>query len=565
MLEVQSVRMAARARSVAVTRERISAASPVWLLPLVTAAVLLRLAVASRFPPHVDEGNMLLGIQTVAERGWPLLPSGVLYIHGATVSFLLAPLARLGLLDYADLFPLRAASAVLGGVAVWLTWRLARDVVGPGWPPLAAAALVAIDPFNTLWGGFVRMYALLQVLSLVVVWAFVRLIGRHDGAADPSRRRWLIALTVGYWLAVFTQAVGALLWPPLALVALILYGRRLLGDKRDLGLALAVAAPAPLVFVALSTLVGYGSTSTRAQQADAVPGASFLGDDALDFGRFLDPQMGGFQDLFAGGPASALVPILVVLATGLVVGQILLATGRIGSSANPTALGTLVVVFWAPVLLFAVAVAEQKPRYLLGVLPLAWILVVAAMAAVLRAPTKPRWPAVAAVAASAGVLLLHAVGGLWTMGNWGVQQTQGGVVTALSFVRDNRAPGDVSIVGSTPEAYLMLGAVQPMYAFGGVLERPGSAASGVKRDDWLAWEVIDSPADLCPILEDHPGAWFVLSGRRLDPGRATTDIALGATDQLLATDDGFVVLRSRPPAAWTPEATGLCARKAPSR
>src|SRR5436309_3125309 len=103
--------------------------NPAWaVVALIALAFVLRLAAADQMPQHVDEGNMLLGIQTVADRGWPMLPSGVLYIHGATLSYLLAPLAKLGLLDYLHPLPMRVPSAIFGAVAVWLTYRLGWDL-----------------------------------------------------------------------------------------------------------------------------------------------------------------------------------------------------------------------------------------------------------------------------------------------------------------------------------------------------------------------------------------------------------------------------------------------------
>jgi hypothetical protein len=140
-----------------------------WLpVALVLLGLLLRLAAADRLPPHLDEGNMLLGIRAVAAHGWPLLRSGVAYLHGATISYLLAPLVRLGWGDYPDLFPLRVSSALFGALAVYLTYRLARSVTSSDAAGLVAGGLVALDPLSVAWGGFVRMYALRQVLVLIV-------------------------------------------------------------------------------------------------------------------------------------------------------------------------------------------------------------------------------------------------------------------------------------------------------------------------------------------------------------------------------------------------------------
>ncbi|HET7095304.1 MAG TPA: phospholipid carrier-dependent glycosyltransferase, partial [Thermomicrobiales bacterium] len=190
------------------------------MAPLVLFGFLLRLAVADRFPQHVDEGNMLLGIKTVADRGWPMLPSDVLYIHGATVSYLLAPLAKLGLLDYLHPLPMRIPSAIFGAIAVYLTFQLARSISESLAAALLAAAFVAVDPLNVLWGGFARMYALLQVLALVTVMLFLRALVLLDDKQDDGvhhARPWLIGFAVAFWLATFTQVVAALLWPVFAL------------------------------------------------------------------------------------------------------------------------------------------------------------------------------------------------------------------------------------------------------------------------------------------------------------------------------------------------------------
>ncbi|HEU0116782.1 MAG TPA: glycosyltransferase family 39 protein, partial [Thermomicrobiales bacterium] len=366
----------------AVERRGLAAA---WAVaPLVVVGLLLRLAVAARLPPHVDEGNMLLGIATVAQRGWPLLPSDVLYIHGATVSYLLAPLAKLGWLDYLQPLPMRLPSALFGALAVYLTYWLARAVAGAPRPALLAAAFVAFDPLSVLWGGFARMYALLQVVTLVVVILFLRALVFLDDPAAADRRRarpWLLGFAVAFWLAIFTQVVAALLWPVFALVALVLYGRTLLTSRRGLTLALGVAALAPVAFVALSTFVGYGSSTSRVQHGRALGGdAGFLGDDALDFGRFLHPALRGLGDLFGNGWWSALAPVAIAVLSGIALGRYVLAR-RADGAVDGRAVGILLLLFWTPMAVFALFVDEQKPRYLLNVLPFGYIVAALALGA----------------------------------------------------------------------------------------------------------------------------------------------------------------------------------------
>ena len=173
------------------TVDRIWAALRCGALPFVLLfGLLIRLATARSLPLHFDEGAMLLGVHAVAERGWPLLPSGVLYLHGVTLSYLLAPLVWLGRGELDDLFLLRAVSAVLGAITVYLTYRLARTVVGWTAPALLAATLVALDPLSVVWGGWLRMYALEQTLTVAVVWLFVRQVVLEPGAAaHPGQRR----------------------------------------------------------------------------------------------------------------------------------------------------------------------------------------------------------------------------------------------------------------------------------------------------------------------------------------------------------------------------------------
>src|SRR5687767_5791717 len=97
---------------------------PLRLDPLVPALFTLSLAVrlvaARRLSFHVDEQFSLLGAHAVAERGLPFLPSGVPYLHGATLSYLLAPLILFGADDLSDLRALRLVSAVAGALTVIL-------------------------------------------------------------------------------------------------------------------------------------------------------------------------------------------------------------------------------------------------------------------------------------------------------------------------------------------------------------------------------------------------------------------------------------------------------------
>src|SRR5215217_6922458 len=142
--------------------DRLSIALPWAVLPVMLLGLVIRLAAARFLPIHFDEGSTLLGVHAVAGHGVPILPSGVLYLHGATLSYLLAPFIWLGWGEIDDLFLLRAVNAVIGAITVYLTYRLARAVVGLSAPALVAAGFVALDPLSVVWSGWLRMYALEQ-------------------------------------------------------------------------------------------------------------------------------------------------------------------------------------------------------------------------------------------------------------------------------------------------------------------------------------------------------------------------------------------------------------------
>jgi uncharacterized membrane protein len=76
---------------------------------------------------------------------------------------------------------LRLPSAILGTLAVWLTYRLARNV-DDGILPYVAAGLMAVNPLQVYYSQEARMYALLTVGVLLATLGIV------------ERRNWMTAL-----------------------------------------------------------------------------------------------------------------------------------------------------------------------------------------------------------------------------------------------------------------------------------------------------------------------------------------------------------------------------------
>jgi hypothetical protein len=532
-----------------------------WLLPpIVLFGLLLRLAAAARLPQHLDEGNMLLGIRAVAERGWPLLPSGVLYLHGATISYLLAPFARLGLVDYANLFPLRVVSSLFGALAVYVTYRLARVVTGSIPAGLLAAVLVAADPLSVIWGGFVRMYALLQVLTLLIAWLLVRALApAHEGSTPTERRLVLAALVVVYWLAVFTQIVTALLWPAMALAALAVCGPALLGRRRDIAAALGLCLLAPLVFLLASTFIGTGSGTARPRQAGGwLPVVSFLGNNRLATNFLHPPDLTAWIKLF---PGEAVAPVLVLVGSAVLVGRyLLLAPVDRRERETRRAVATLLLLYWLPILLLTLVVFHSRGRYLLNVQAIGYILAAAGLAAAWARGGEAGVPwrqALASRAPVVGVVALALASFALAFGSpvWALDETDPGLAPSLDYVAAHRQAGDWVIVDSPPEAAVVLGGGDNVRVIGRIRTQPGP--TGVPVDDRVGWPALTDTAALCAVLEAHPGTW-VVQGHRLDIPNQMVMVLDGAADERFQTPDNFRVLRTRPPATWDAEATRRC-------
>lgn len=341
--------------------------APGWLpgalVAVLLGAFLVRLSAAMNLSPHVDEAASILAAQMVADKGVPRLPSGTLYLQGATLSYLLAPLRWIGRDGIGDLTAWRLLSVVTGTAAVYAMYRLGDAVTRSSVIALAGAVALAVDPVSVRWSGLVRMYAPLQWLSLVVVWLFIRSL------FGPASRRGLAWLVLVFWMATFTH-IGAVLLLPGAVAATILHaGRGGLRPHRPLLFALGLCAVAPVAVLGLNRLVSAPGHRTE----DALPGLSFVGDSLLSVRHLRDPAFTAWVGLFDLSRWALVVPILIVGATGIVLFG--LARGGVRDGGELRRLATLALLYWIPVLGVAGVATSGTERYLLNVHPLGLLLV----------------------------------------------------------------------------------------------------------------------------------------------------------------------------------------------
>ncbi len=545
-----------------------SSIAPVMVAVVLAIGLLMRLAASERFSPHVDEPASVLAAHMVAERGVPILPSGILYLHGATLSYLLAPLVWLGFSDLGDLAVLRLVSVVAGVAAVFLTYRIGHVVTGTSWGGVFPAALVAIDPLSVQWSAHVRMYALLQALTLALVWILLRLTVKPEGVPP---RRLLAMLVMTFWLATFAHVGAALLWPPLVFVALLIYGRRLLGVQRDVAVSLGLCLLAPLALTVLGRVVGPPDLDV----SESTPFLSFAGAGVLDLGQILHPDLGVWKALFGNGAFSGLMPVVVAMLSGLIIGRDLLQPAPPGDTATGGRrrfAGILLACYWLPILLLATFTSEDAGRYLLNVHPLGFVLAALAVVGLLEAACDAGrsrgfgW--LTRAAAAACVLLLFVHGSMRLRDRLAQPVVGPGHVAALTEVAAHRRPGERVFVSLPPVAYLALGGRDDLVFLAGQEEGSRTrrytqlAPDGRHLDYWTGTDSIVTTAGLCAELASHPRGWVVVDEHRLKQTWAyagpMATVIRGATSETFRDGSGALVLRTLPLASWTDDATRVC-------
>jgi uncharacterized membrane protein len=349
-------------------RVRPNAWVPVAMIALMVAAFLFRFAAAQHLSSHVDEAASVMAAQMVADKGVPLYPSGTLYLQGATLSYILAPVIELSNAGLDDLLPLRMLSVITGTLAVYFAFRLGRTVTGSSAAGFIVALLLAVDPASVRWSGMVRMYASLQLLSLVVIWLFIRALLR------PTVRRELAIMVAVFWLGVFTHIAICLFLPAMAIGAALIYGRSLQDRRRDLSAALIAMAGAPVVMLGLNALVAPPNKAT----STSLPGISFVGDFLFSAAQIFHPSFKSWTLLFGYSSYGRILPAVILACSAVLAGRHFL--GEPGHARmtiqRKRVVMTLFLLYWLPIAAVAAVATEQNERYLLHIHPVGLVLVV---------------------------------------------------------------------------------------------------------------------------------------------------------------------------------------------
>jgi len=520
----------------------------VAVLVLTAIAFVLRLAYLLYSHPFIDEFTTLLAARSILDGGLPVLPSGLFYEHGLLFSYLDAPFVALA--DDETLFSLgRLPSLVIGTASVPLLYWVGRRWLSP-LAGLVAAALLVFSPEGIVWGGRARMYALAQLLVLLL--AFLVYEGSlGDGGPSPRigprKARWLALLTLGALL--LTQFGALILVPPLLVGALVVGWLTRPKGMRPWFTQRAVLAEA----VGLVAVVGLGVLVKRLGRP---LGAAPLGGDGA--GGLFEELIGtvSYQAGLVLDGESAVkflarqfgVPHHVWLTLVAVIGGLIAlavwftvrkrAAWQAGSSsAKIWSAPYSFLYIW---LLFGLSIVEmtlllepwrRNPRYLVMALPVFYLIVGGSVEIITRLAwgkqgirgsgdqaigRTGKLVYVVLIALFVGVQAALLVPDLRVA----YRTPEPAYEQAFRYVADEWEPGDVLLTMNTSGAGLLLGeADHPPDTLGFAIQEDASQflldVDTQPVDRWLGVPWVGTAVDFNRTLNEHRRTWFVIDTIRL--------------------------------------------------
>ncbi len=466
---------------------------------------------------HIDEFISMLAATMVAQRGLPILPSGLFYDHGLLFSFISgAFVVLLGFSEEVVRWPTLLVSVLT--IAVY--YATAQQLFDSRITGFLAAVLVTFDGLSILWGARARMYALAHLFVLLsIVWLLKGTL-KH-----PNRRgRYLFLLFLAG--ALFSHTVDFLIAPTLVILLLVftvIYRREWLHSPR-LWQEAVVALTVLAVALAIVAMGQTGSTvSLQDPAADAPPplGLEFLEgfflpglewsrfDDLV--GLFLAPE---YKWLFFAIAVSLLVTFYRVLRHTFTFADVAFLFLALFLALIIFEIGGLFTRNWQKTrYLFMLALpaflllsAESLGRLLRGVTYL--------MASLSKDAIGRKWTHI--MVPVAGLVI---VVGVWGSAAWDISNAQGtgNYNTAFAFVRENWQPGDKVMTVHPSAAYLYLGRCD-YYAnqvSAKVLSANEGEAEGSLIDRYTGSPLIDSVEVFNAVLAEGHRIWFVVDESRL--------------------------------------------------
>ncbi len=543
-------------------------------LAVTILALLVRIVTLNQYVGHLDEPASLLAVDRVAKIGYPIYPSGVLYLQGAVFSYLAAPLAWV--YSESSLFhAARLLYLVLALALVPLSMKLVKSLTGSIWVAIFVGILIACDPNLIVWSVTIRPYGWLAVEVIALALLFSMLLEHGPEARLPVGRvvYWLPVLAV---IGTFTHIGFWLSAPALALAGLLVWKTALLSTHRAILISGVVCVVPLAVFLLVGRFVGTGSGTGEGNL-----GSSFVGSHLFSLDRFMtSPKVDWWiwTGNFFEGEFHELMPFLIALVSGVLIVAALTPRNEASERWRAQAIGMLVLVHWS--IIFAVTLlvsSDPDPRYLNQVLAIGHILVGLAAWSLWRLAAAHlgmmrRFIQIGVVVV---VFILPSLFYAATAAAWRMDYPGGSpdYWTATAWASEHRNPGEVVITALPPSAYFWFSEKEydDLYFLAGPAEGRRAQryikpdANGDPGDYWLGLQSIGSVEQLCTALQEHAGNASIV----VDVGRLSAPWALkgvfervivGSTVEQYRGANGIVVLSIVPVTSWTPEARAECSR-----
>jgi uncharacterized membrane protein len=186
------------------------------IFALIGVGFLLRVLYTKRPFFHPDEYVSMVVAKMVAERGAPILPSGLWYDHEFIFSYLGGLFMRLLGVNY---LAVRWVSVFFGALSIPMAYVTARRLLSSRLAGVTAAALMAVAPEAVVWGGRARRYSMGEFCIWLMLWLI------WVGLVEGDKRKYRIAFYAVYALAAITLPQTIMVVPPLLVAVLLLAWR----------------------------------------------------------------------------------------------------------------------------------------------------------------------------------------------------------------------------------------------------------------------------------------------------------------------------------------------------
>ncbi len=525
------------------------------VLALIGLGFLLRVLFAERPFFHPDEYVSMVVAKMVAERGAPILPSGIWYDHEFIFSYLGGLFMRLLGVNY---WAVRWVSVFFGVLSISMAYITARRILSSRFAGVTAAALMAVAPEAVAWGGRARRYSMGEFCIWLMLWLI------WIGLVEGDRRKYRIAFYAVYALAAITLPQTIMVVPPLLAAVLLLAWRRR-SATGPLVARYVVVSVTIIVLISIGLFVRANSNFTAPEAAE-VTAERLQAEDVSSFAKgvaAMSPFLLPTFDIHAAlsrirwlGVIEPLYPLLAVpalLAIGLA-----LVPGFDKAGKYRRAIWFLLVTASGVAFEFLFLVSEdwtgQRPRYLFVSFWPAFIMLACGIVAALEMLAR-RWGRPARFPELAGWVLMPAT--LLTLAAVlavsmprtldGLKHSLGDELNyhqAFQYVSEHWQPGDRVMTVLTTISYWYLGQTDYYAVDRNPFVFQNSDSKMVDRRLGARW--VSNAEDLDEALRNDR-LWFVI-----DKSRLWNLYTLGFKQQLLArmetvfqADQVYVLLPKR--------------------